>query len=138
MFIFKLLKPFILSSVAASVNRLLVYWIKVVHEAKRIVNNNFFVDRRRSKLFIAIIYLVLHNIDIVKRAVFYLFKTKNFFLCILLSMEENPHNSVCQICRDISTMRTTMHIVLKSEKWHPFKFERRLNWSINLYSFAKF
>jgi hypothetical protein len=42
-------------------------------------------------------------------------------LNVLLALEENPHNSVRQVGRDHDVPFTTVHKVLKHEKWHPFK-----------------
>lgn len=44
-------------------------------------------------------------------------------LNILLAMEENPHNSVRQVARNNDRAAMSVHNVLKSEKWHPFKIQ---------------
>lgn len=42
-------------------------------------------------------------------------------LNVFLAMEENPHNSVRQLGRDYDIPFTSVHKVLKQQKWHPFK-----------------
>lgn len=40
---------------------------------------------------------------------------------VMLAVVENPHVSVRQIARDCNTSKSTVHSVLKKEKWHPYK-----------------
>lgn len=42
-------------------------------------------------------------------------------LNVFLALEENPHNSVRQVSRDHDVPFTSVHKMLKNEKWHPFK-----------------